>query len=164
MSARRARIEPTRLRSRLIARKSVAAQLTLLLDAVESERANLSCAQSILECLKAAMEYTEVDSKGPYYPDLVQIVASMVRKSINALDSINLPKPRGDKVKEDFLVSEAHLLPMAHAEVALSLPPVFTPPRRFALRLHRRNYSRALTRASEREDSAAAKTPGCVAR
>jgi hypothetical protein len=140
------------------------ARLRRALEAIETERDNLSRAQSLLGCMKLAIEYAEVNHKGPYYPDLVQMASDIVRKSINALDPINLPSPSRDKVREEFLASDSALLLVAHAEVPLLRHRVFTPPRRGSLRIHRRNYSRASARNASRLDSAAANISGCAAR
>lgn len=136
------------------------AQLRQVLEAIEIERDNLSRAQSLLGCLQAALEYAQVDHKGPYYPDLVLMAASMVRKSINALDPINLPSPARDKVREEFFARDAALLLMVHAEKPLLPQRVCTAPRRRALRLHRRNYSRALASEASSRDSASANISG----
>jgi hypothetical protein len=87
------------------------AQLKLLLEAIETERDNLSRADSLLGCLEIAMEYGETTHKGPYYPDVAQIARAMVRKSIGALDPINLPSPSRDKVREEFCGKEWPLEP-----------------------------------------------------
>jgi hypothetical protein len=66
-------------------------KIQILLEAIEAERDNLSRAASVLGCLAIAMEHGERGHKGPYYPDVAQIALDMVRKSIGALDPINLP-------------------------------------------------------------------------
>jgi hypothetical protein len=132
-------------------RPSRARQLKLLLETVEQERANLSRAESLLECLRIAMEYESQTTTGPYYPDVAQIARELVRKSVNALDSINLPSVARDKVRDEF--RPAHLTqlcmqfePISDVQVvgggstALSaLPGVFA--QKLRMRLHRRNYS-----------------------
>jgi hypothetical protein len=150
--------------ARLGSVKLADARLRQALEAIETERDNLSSAQSLLGCLKLAMEYAEVDHKGPYYPDLVQMASDIVRKSINALDPINLPSPSRDKVREEFLADAAAVLSIAHAETPLLQARVFTPLSRCALRIHRRHYSRASARSASRLDSASANIAGCVAR
>src|SRR5260370_30316836 len=77
-------------------------QLNRLLKAIETERDNLSRADSLLGCLEIAMEYGETTPKGTYYPDVAQIARKMVRKSISALDPINLPSPSRDIVRQEF--------------------------------------------------------------
>jgi hypothetical protein len=163
MPARPFPIKPPRRGARPTSAESERAKLHRTLKAIEMERDNLSRAQSLLGCLKAAMEYAEVDSKGPYYPDVVQLAASIVRKSINALDPINLPSPSRDKVREEFLANDAARL-MAHAEMPLLPHRVFMPARRCSLRIHRRNYSRASARKASSLDSVSANISGCVAR
>jgi hypothetical protein len=119
-------------------------QLNLVLKAIEIERDNLSRADSLLRCLKIAMEYGETTHKGPYYPDVAQIAQEMVRKSISALDPINLPKPSRDKVLDDFSAVECAPPETALHEVPLlPRPNPMGIPRRYALRIHRRNYFRS---------------------
>ena len=67
-------------------------KLALALKAIERERDNLSRAESLLRCLKIAMEYEGISHKGPYYPDVAEIAGEMVRQSISALDPINLDR------------------------------------------------------------------------
>jgi hypothetical protein len=150
--------------ARLGSAKLADARLRQALEAIETERDNLSRAQSLLGCVKLAMEYAQVDHKGPYYPDLVEMASDIVRKSIDALDPINLPSPSRDKVREEFLAKDAALLLIAQAEMPLLPPRVFSPLSRCSLRIHRRNYSRASARSASRLDSAAANISGCVAR
>jgi hypothetical protein len=164
MPARRLPIKPRRRVARSACAESERAQLSLTLNAIETERDNLSRAQSLLGCLKLAMEYAEVDHRGPYYPDLVQMASDIVRKSIDALDPINLPSPSRDKVREESLANDAALLLMADAEMPPLPPQVFIPLSQYALRIHRRNYSRDSARNASRLDSASANMPGCVAR
>ena len=136
-------------------------QLNLLLKAIETERDNLSRAESLLGCLKIAMEYGQMTHKGPYYPDVAQIAREMVRKSISALDPINLPSPSRDKIKEEFsaknyapLVARLHELPLLPRPIFIAFA------RQRSLRLHRRNYSRFSTRRASSMDSASANIPG----
>jgi hypothetical protein len=132
-------------------RPSRARQLKLLLETIEQERANLSRAESLLECLRIAMEYESQTTTGPYYPDVAQIAAELVHKSVNALDSINLPNLSRDKVREEFRPGRLTQMclqfePMSDVQVAgagstglSTLPGLFA--RQLRMRLHRRNYS-----------------------
>ena len=136
-------------------------QLDRLLKAIETERGNLSRADSLLGCLTIAMEYGETTHKGPYYPDVAQIAHEMVRKSISALDPINLPNPSRDKVKEEFSARDCAPPVAVLHEVPLLPRPFFTAfPRQRSQRLHRRNYSRALARNASSMDSASANISG----
>jgi hypothetical protein len=136
-------------------------QLNLLLKAIETERDNLSRAESLLGCLAIAMEYGEMTHKGPYYPDVAQIARQMVRKSISALDPINLPNPSRDKVKEEFSARDCAPLVTGLHEVPLLPRPTFAAfPRQRSLRLHHRNYSRSLARNASSMDSASANISG----
>jgi hypothetical protein len=72
-----------------------------LYDAIETERGNLSTAESVLGCLAIAMEYETDSIKGPHYPDVAQLARELVRKSINGLDSLALQQRLlRNKVKE----------------------------------------------------------------
>lgn len=136
-------------------------QLNLLLKAIETERDNLSRAESLLGCLTIAMEYGEMTYKGPYYPDVAQIAREMVRKSISALDPIHLPSPSRDKVKEEYFAKDCAPLVAASYEVPLLPRPIFTTfPRQRLQRLHHRNYSRSSSRNASSMDSASANTSG----
>ena len=139
---------------------SRARQLKLLLETVEQERANLSRAESLLECLRIAMEYEGQTTTGPYYPDVAQIAHELVHKSVTALDSIYLPSLPRDKVREECRPGHFTQLCMQFEHMsgvtvtggastalsALALLPSAPLPGVFAgklrMRLHRRNYSR----------------------
>ena len=72
-----------------------------LYDAIETERGNLSKAESVLGCLAIAMEYETDSVNGPHYPDVAQIVQELVRKSIDGLDSLVLQQRLlRNKIKE----------------------------------------------------------------
>ena len=135
-------------------------QLNKLLKTIETERDNLSRAESLLGCLTVAMEYGEITHKGPYYPDVAQIASKMVRKSISALDPINLPKPSRSKVKEEFSARDCALLVVGLHEVPLLLRPMHRAFPRRVQRLHRRSYSRPLARNASSRDSASANISG----
>jgi hypothetical protein len=136
-------------------------QHNFVLKAIETERDNLSRADSLLECLKIAMEYGETTHKGPYYPDVAQIVHEMVRKSIRALDPINLPKPSRDKVSEEFSATDC-----APPEATLHEVPLLPRPastlfsRPCSLRIHRRHYSRCSAMNASSMESASANMSG----
>jgi hypothetical protein len=136
-------------------------QLNRLLEAIETERDNLSRADSLLGCLKIAMEYGESTHKGPYYPDVAQIAREMVRKSINALDPINLPRPSREKVREEFSGKECAPPAATFHEVPLLPRPVLPAiPWRRSLRTHYRNYSRSSARNASSSCSASANISG----
>jgi hypothetical protein len=137
------------------------AELNLLLKTIETERDNLSRAESLLGCLKIAMEYGESTHKGPYYPDVAQIVHEMVRKSIRALDPINLPKPSRNKVLEEFSLRDC-VPPVAllHEVPLLPLQAFTKVPRPCSLRVHHRNYSRSSAMNASNADSASANISG----
>jgi hypothetical protein len=70
-------------------------------EAIETERDNLSTAESVLGCLAISMEYEADSVNGPYYPDVAQLARDLVRKSINGLDSVTLQQRLlRNKIKE----------------------------------------------------------------
>src|SRR4030088_1987207 len=70
-------------------------------EAIETERDNLSTAESVLGCLAISMEYEADSVNGPYYPDVAQLARDLVRKSINGLDSLTLQQRLlRNKIKE----------------------------------------------------------------
>jgi hypothetical protein len=71
-------------------------------EAIETERGNLSKAESLLGCLAISMEYDTDPATGPYYPDVAQIARDLVRQSLNGLDSLVLQRHLlRNKVKEE---------------------------------------------------------------
>jgi hypothetical protein len=182
---RRRRNQGHRARGGRPTKPSRARQLKLLLETVEQERANLSRAESLIECLRIAMEYESQTTTGPYYPDVAQIAHELVRKSVNALDPINLPSLARNKVREGFRPGHFTQLrmqfePMSGVQVAggpsTGLPaspalasPASAPLRgvlagKLRMRLHRRNYSRESAGRSascaSSHSSASVKIPG----
>ncbi len=165
MPARQFSTKHRRRNARSASPKCNGTQLNLLLKAIETERDNLSRAESLLGCLRIAMEYGETTHKGPYYPDVAQIAHEMVRKSISALDPINLPKPPRDKVLEEFSARDCAPPEAVSHEVPVLPRPAFTTfPRLCSLRIHRRNYSGSSAMKASSIDSASANISGCVAR
>ena len=80
-------------------------------EAIETERGNLSKAESVLGCLAIAMEYEADSVDGPHYPDVAQIARELVRQSINGLDSLVLQQRLlRNKVKEgpDLALAEGY--------------------------------------------------------
>jgi len=59
-------------------------------EAIETERGNLSKAESVLGCLVVSMEYEPDSVNKPYYPDVAQLARELIRQSINGLDSLTL--------------------------------------------------------------------------
>jgi hypothetical protein len=77
-------------------------------EAIETERDNLSKAESVLGCLAIAMEYETDSINGPYYPDVAQLARELVRQSINGLDSLVLQQRLlRNKIKESSELSFA---------------------------------------------------------
>jgi hypothetical protein len=163
MPARRVPIKSRHRRTSCASGKINDEKLTRALKAIERERDNLSRAESLLSCLKIAMEHEEISHRGPYYPDVAEIAREMVRKSIGALDPINLPDPSRNRVKEDFSAGDRE--PAAVVRCVPLLPrPLFALSQRCSLRTHRRNYSRVSARNASSSDSTFANISGCVAR
>ncbi|MGB6308783.1 MAG: hypothetical protein WBF89_13425 [Steroidobacteraceae bacterium] len=70
-------------------------------EAIETERDNLSKAESVLGCLVISMEYEPDSADKPYYPDVAQLARELVRQSINGLDSLVLQQRLlRNKIKE----------------------------------------------------------------
>src|ERR1700679_3619802 len=135
MPVRRLPLKPYRRGARSTWEESASNRLNCTLKAVEAERGNLSRAQTLLECLSVAMEYGEMNHRGPYYPDVVRMASKILRKSIDALDSVHLRNPTRDKVREEFSAERAFVV-MARAEMPLLPGRLFTPPRPCSLRVH----------------------------
>jgi hypothetical protein len=77
-------------------------------EAIETERGNLSKAESVLGCLAISMEYDADSAYKPYYPDVAQLARELVRQSINGLDSLVLQQRLlRNKIKEGALPSLA---------------------------------------------------------
>jgi hypothetical protein len=77
-------------------------------EAIETERDNLSRAESVLGCLAISMEYEADSADRPYYPDVAQLARELVRKSINGLDSLVLQQRLlRNKIKEVSVLSPA---------------------------------------------------------
>lgn len=117
-----------------------------LLEAIEAERDRLSQADSVLGCLIVAMEHPE-EADSPYYPDVVRHARTLVKQSLQGLDSVALKqgvlgvqvKEDGRDLKPEVLSGAALLEPQPPATpvgiVGRPFPPL--------LRIHRRDYSRA---------------------
>lgn len=72
-------------------------------EAIETERGNLSKAESVLGCLVISMEYETEALDKPYYPDVAQLARELVRQSINGLDSLVLQQRLlRNKIKESI--------------------------------------------------------------
>jgi hypothetical protein len=107
------------------------------------------------------MEYGETTHKGPYYPDVAQIAHKIVRKSIRALDPINLPKPPRGKVLEEFSATDCAPPEATLHEVPLLPRPASSMfPRPCSLRMHRRNYSRSSAMNASSMESASTNISG----
>ena len=76
-------------------------------EAIETERGNLSKAESVLGCLVTSMEYETEARNKPYYPDVAQLARELVRQSINGLDSLVLQQRLlRNKIKESISFAE----------------------------------------------------------
>jgi len=116
-------------------------------EAIENERENLFKADSLLGCLIIAMEYGSDLPGGPYYPDVAQAARELVKKSINGLDALVLHEASRNKVRDNHCFSftrRRYLLERWAGRVHLApVEPRVTRVR--GLRLHRRDYGRALS-------------------
>jgi hypothetical protein len=131
-------------------------RLNSLLDIVEVQRGNLAQADSLLGCLQLAMEYgDDTLERGPYYPDVAKIAREIIRNTINALDSIHLPDPAPDKVKEHFSPVDPVFVPAQPDEAAVSAwRNVMAFPIGHGMRVHRRDYARPRHSSDSRTASA----------
>jgi hypothetical protein len=70
-----------------------------LIEAIEEERARLMQAESLLHCVLIAMD-DDSEARGPYYPNLIELIRVLVNQSIGALDSVRL-RPMIEQMKGD---------------------------------------------------------------
>lgn len=89
-----------------------------LLEAIETERDNLSTAESLLACMVVSMEYQNNPLEGPYYPAVAQLARELVARSINGLDPFVLQQRLlRNKIEEVFSVSLVdQMYPLAPGE------------------------------------------------
>ena len=71
-----------------------------LIEAIEGERARLMQAESLLHCIRIAMEDAEGGTRSPYYPSMIELIRGLVDQSIGALDSVRL-RPTIEQMKGD---------------------------------------------------------------
>jgi hypothetical protein len=71
------------------ARGAVAAAPDLL-EVIEAERTRLMQAESLLQCLLVALEDEEVETRGPYYPHVIELARELLTQCIGQLDSLRL--------------------------------------------------------------------------
>ena len=76
--------------SKARAARSAAALTPDLLEAIEAERTRLMQAESLLQCLLAALEDEEVETRSPYYPQVIELARELLTQSIGQLDSLRL--------------------------------------------------------------------------
>ena len=75
-------------------------------EAIETERDNLSKAESLLACMVVSMEYENDPLTGPYYPAVAQVARELVERSINGLDPFILKQRLlRNKIEEGFCMS-----------------------------------------------------------
>jgi len=75
-------------------------------EAIETERDNLSKAESLLACMVVSMEYENDSLTGPYYPAVAQVARELVERSINGLDPFVLrQRLLRNKIEEVFCMS-----------------------------------------------------------
>jgi hypothetical protein len=76
-------------------------------EAIETERGNLSKAESVLGCLVISMDHETDGPDKPYYPDVAQLARELVRHSIDRLDSLVLQQRLlRNKIKESMSFAE----------------------------------------------------------
>ncbi len=75
-------------------------------EAIESERDNLSKAESLLACMVVSMEYATESLTGPYFPAVAQMARELVARSIDGLDPFVLQQRLvRNKIEEEFHMS-----------------------------------------------------------
>lgn len=78
-----------------------AAAIPDLLEAIEAERNRLMQAESLLQCLLAALQDEAGEVQGPYYPHVIELARELLTQSIGRLDSVHLrpliEQARGEK-------------------------------------------------------------------
>src|SRR5277367_555739 len=89
-----------------------------LREAIETERDNLSKAESLLACMVVSMEYQNDPLDGPYYPAVAQLARELIERSINGLDPFMLrQRLLRNKIEEVFSVSVVEsTTPLASSE------------------------------------------------
>jgi hypothetical protein len=98
-----------------------------LYDAIETERENLSKAESLLGCLALAMQQESDPVRGPYYPDVAEVARDLVTHSVKKLDSLALQQRLlQDKVKEaasvvEYLLAAPRLSRVPEEEYAIAM-------------------------------------------
>jgi hypothetical protein len=63
---------------------------------IQAELRNLGRAESVLRCLALSMDTQPLDPESPYYPDVVEVVGDLVKRSLVDLDVLYdgyLPNP-----------------------------------------------------------------------
>ena len=91
-------------------------------EAIETERDNLSKAESLLACMVVSMEYQNDPLDGPYYPAVAQLARELIERSINGLDPFTLrQRLLRNKIEEVFSVSFVdQTYPLATSEFNIS--------------------------------------------
>jgi hypothetical protein len=57
-----------------------------LQEMIQAELRNLGRAESVLRCLALSMDCEPLDPESPYYPDVVEVVDDLVKRSLVDLD------------------------------------------------------------------------------
>lgn len=57
-----------------------------LQEMIQAELRNLGRAESVLRCLALSMDCEPLDPESPYYPDVVEVVGDLVKRSLADLD------------------------------------------------------------------------------
>jgi hypothetical protein len=57
-----------------------------LQEMIQAEMRNLGRAESVLRCLALSMDCEPLDPESPYYPDVVEVVGDLVKRSLVDLD------------------------------------------------------------------------------
>ncbi|HEX4241143.1 MAG TPA: hypothetical protein VHZ53_07030 [Steroidobacteraceae bacterium] len=76
-------------------------------EAIETERGNLSRAESLLGCLAISLEHQADAAEPPYFPDVAALARELVKQSINGLDALMIERRlRKQRVEERVLLGD----------------------------------------------------------
>jgi hypothetical protein len=78
-----------------------------LLEVIEAERTRLMQAESLLQCLTAALDAEEGETQSPYYPNVIELARELLTQSIGQLDSLRLRPLIGQVLEnKDYATAE----------------------------------------------------------
>lgn len=91
--ARNKLLSPRSLNASLDRSRSDSALMSALIEVIEDERNRLMTAESLLDCVLAAIDsYGDGDLDGPYYPGVIALARDVVHETLDNLDSVKLKR------------------------------------------------------------------------